>query len=105
MLPPVTTGMASLPGLGLRHWLLPCLESFPTGVISAETLPTTLRPHPTLLLTLIGGAFPALVLSSEHQPPSGVKPMLPRGSGSVCFVHVEPCLVQSVNSHGNTLEQ
>ena len=37
------------PAVGLWHWLLPCLESFPVGVICAETLPH--HPLPQTILS------------------------------------------------------
>ena len=72
------------PALGLRHWLLPCLESFPTGIISAEILLHRPAPHPTLC-SRWPEARSLDWLSSEHQPLSGMKSVLPEGRGSVCF--------------------
>ena len=35
------------PAQGLQYWLLPCVKSFPRGVISAEILLHHPAPHPT----------------------------------------------------------
>ena len=64
--------------------------------------PSCTTPHP--LLTLIGGAFPALVFLRAPAP-IWYEAHAALGQWFCLFRCMEPCLAQSMNSHDNKLKQ
>ena len=104
VLPPTTTGMASLPGPGAAALAAPL-----PGILSQRCYlcrdpapPSYAIPHP--LLMLIQGTFPALVFLRAPAPVWYEAHAAPRQRFCL-FQCVEPCLVQNMNSHDNKLKQ
>ena len=104
VLPPATTGMASLPGPGAvaRAAPLPGILSHRCYLCRDPAPPSCSTPHP--LLTLIGGTFPPLVFLRAPAPIWYEVHAAP-GQWFCLFQWVEPCLAQSINSHDNKLIQ
>ena len=97
-------------GHGLSSWAWDCgtgcspaWNPFPQVLsLQRPCPPPCAAPHP--LLTLIGGAFPALVFLRAPAPVWCEAHAAP-GPWVCLFRCMEPCLAQSVNSHDNKLKQ
>ena len=104
VLPPATTGMASLPcpGDAALGALMPGILSHRCYFCRDPTPPSSAILNP--LLMLIRGSFPALVFLRALTPVWYEAHAAPRQW--VClFQCMEPCLAHSMNSHDNELKQ